>query len=190
MGTSLESGRRERLGVHPGRGPAAGIRYARAAVQNPLPVASPRRAPAVFRVLALLLASVSFAAVPASAVAQQIVPQPQTKEQAEQAQEAAEAARDSSSSAATGNSLEVGLVIIAVLLLAGAAWWIIRDSGDAVGDERRAAPNRPLDTDAVGRGAPRTMFAGEGEPGGKTGKRKKREQGRRQRQARKANRPR
>lgn len=128
--------------------------------------------------------------MPASAPAQQIVPQPQTKEQAEEAREAAEAARDSSSSAATGNSMEIGLVIVAVLLLAGAAWWIIRDSGDAVGDERRAAPGRPLDRDAVGRGAPKNMFAGEGEPGGKTGKAKKRQQGKRQRQARKANRPR
>ncbi len=128
--------------------------------------------------------------MPAGAAAQQIVPQPQTKEQAEQAQQAAEEARDSSSSAATGNSMEVGLVILAVVLLGAAAWWIVRDSGDAVGDERRAAPGRPLNTDAVGRGAPKNMFTGEGEPGGKTDKAKKRQQGKRQRQARKANRPR
>lgn len=128
--------------------------------------------------------------MPTSAVAQAIVPEPQTKEQAKQAQEAAEEARDSSSSASSGSSLEIGLVIVAVVLLAGASWWIIHDSGDAVGEERRAAPGRPLDKEAVGRGAPRAMFTGEGEPGGKAGKRKKREQGRRQRQARKANRPR
>jgi hypothetical protein len=159
-------------------------------VPNPARVPSPRRAPALVRVFALLLAAFTLAAVPASAVAQAIVPQPQTKEEAQQAQEAAEKARDSSSSAASGNSLEIGLVVVAIVLLAGASWWIIHDSGDAVGEERRAAPGRPLDKDAVGRGAPRTMFTGEGEPGGRTGKRKKREQGRRQKQARKANRPR
>jgi hypothetical protein len=140
-----------------------------------------------FRVLALVLACVSLAAAPSIAGAQVLMPEPQTKQEAKQA---AQAASESSSSTGSDRSLEIGLVVLAFSMIGGAAWWIMRDAGDAVGDERRAAPGRPLGSDAVGRGAPRTMFTGDSETGGKAGKQKKRAQGRRQRQARKANRPR
>lgn len=143
------------------------------------------------RLLALLLASFSLAGLPAAATAQSILQEPQTKEEAKKAAEAADdAAASSDSTASSDSGILYPLIGVGFLLFAGATWWMLRDAGDAVGDSRRGAPGRPLRDDAVGRGAPKNMFTGEGEPGGKVGKRKKRDQGKRQRNARKANRPR
>jgi hypothetical protein len=161
-------------------------------VPNAAQVPSFHRPRALASLLALLLACLTVGLAPALAGAQSIVPDAQTKQEQKAAEEAEGAAATTGTvNDTSGDSgLEYGLLGIGVLLLAGAAFWILRDSSDAIGDRQRAAPNRPLDTDAVGRGAPRAMFTGEGEPGGKTGKRNKRKVGKRQRQARKANRPR
>jgi hypothetical protein len=154
------------------------------------PVPNSWRSRPFVRLFALLLACTAFGAVPAAAVAQSLVQTPQTKEEAEKAAEAAAAEASSSDSGTSDSTILYALIGTGVVLIAGASWWMVRDASDTVGEERRAAPGRPLPGDAVGRGAPKNIFAGDGEPGGKVGKQKRRVQGKRQRQARKANRPR
>lgn len=113
-----------------------------------------------------------------------LVAPPQTKEEAAEAREAA--AEDDEG---LGISLEAALAVTGLLLLGGATWYMIRDSRHATGmdDPRRQAP--PV-TPSSTRGAPKTMFEGEARPGGQVGKSKKREKAKRQKQARRANRPR
>lgn len=147
------------------------------------------RVPSARRLLAVLLASLLLFAMPAAATAQTLMQDPQTKEQAQQAAKAADSTTTSSSDS-SDKSVQIGLLVLGGVVLVAAAWFILRDSSDSVRDRSRPAPGRPVDAGAVGRGAPKTMFTGEAEPGGKVGKRKKRTQGKRQRNARKANRPR
>ena len=140
------------------------------------------------RLVAVLLASVMLALTPSMAAEQDLMQQPQTKEQAAEAQKQAEQSDSSSSSG--GNGTIIGLLVIGGAIIVLAAWFIMRDSSDSITERERSAPRRPVERDTVGRGAPKAMFTGEGEPGGKVGKQKKRQQTRRQKQARKANRPR
>lgn len=123
----------------------------------------------------------------APAFSQTLVAPPQTKEEAEKAREEAASASDDDGS---GISVEVGLAITAIVLIGGATLFMLRDSKAAVGGDPRQAPVRqPVNPRKV-RGAPQAMFEGEAKPGGQVGKQHKRTKGKRQRQARKANRPR
>jgi hypothetical protein len=159
-------------------------------VPNPALIPTLRRRPAALRLLALLLATFAVGSAPAGALAQSIMQEPLTKEQAAQAEQQAAEDANPSDSSSSDNSVKYGLLAVGVAMLVGASWWIVHDSGDAVTEHDRRTARQPIDTDAVGRGAPKAMFTGEGEPGGKSDKRKRRDQGKRQRQARKANRPR
>ncbi len=137
------------------------------------------------RVLAaavLLVALVATVPAPAGAQSGPLSVPAQTKEEAQAAR------APSSLDEGSGISLQTGLLIGAVLVLGGAAVFILRDASGSVGAGSRAAPDRPVGPDAVGRGAPKTMFGGEAAPGGRTGKNKKREKTRRQKQARRRNR--
>ena len=138
--------------------------------------------------VAALLASMLVAgpiAAPALAQSSLIAPA-QTKEEAAKAREEADkaAAKDSD----TGISTEAWLAIGSIVLIGGATIYMLRDSRQAVGDDRRADPRRAL-TPSTTRGAPKTMFEGEARPGGQVGKTKKRTKSKRQKQARRANRP-
>ena len=140
---------------------------------------------APFRRLALLVALLASCAVLAgsvgSASAQGLLQQPPvTKQQLEEAER--EAAERKSSD--DGGSITLWLIVIGVIGIAGATAYILRDARDAAGGNERSGP-KPLASSGV-RGAPKSMFTGDAAPGGKTGKRTKRQQGKRQRQARKA----
>ncbi|MFT4034366.1 MAG: hypothetical protein QM679_02190 [Patulibacter sp.] len=152
---------------------------------NLAPVSTLRR---VTVLIALLFASVAWACAPTAAFAQSLVDAPQTKEQAKAAAKAAEPEGDDDSG--DDSAIMWGLVGVGAMLLIGVGWWMMRDAGDTVREERRPAPGRPLSDRTVGRGAPKAMFTADGDTAGKVGKRKRRQQGKRQRQARKANRTR
>lgn len=118
-----------------------------------------------------------------------MVAPPQTKEQAK-----AEAEAKAKPAKTTANkddgSILLWLVIGGVVVLVGATVVVLRDAKGAVGgDGSRVAPGRPLDKDSVGRGVPKQMFEGNSEIGGKQGRSKKRQQGKRQKAARRRNRP-
>ncbi len=154
------------------------IRYARAAVTRfALHLSS------LLRPLALLIAVMAAIAPTAAAQAVDLSQPPVTKEDLKKAKEAAD---DSASDSGDGDVV-LGLVIVGGIMLAGAAGWILIDARDRTGG--RGDRVRPLTTGDVGKGAPKTMFTGAAAPGGKVGKRGKRVQGKRQRNARKANRP-
>lgn len=150
---------------------------------NALQLSRPTRRPTAL--LAALLASLLVAGPLAGPVMAQstLIAPAQTKEEAKQAREAADAAKDDGG----GISLEAILAISGALLIAGATAYMLRDSKQAVVDEQRRA--RPI-TPGTTRGAPKTMFEGEARPGGQVGKNKKRTKSKRQKQARRANRPR
>lgn len=137
--------------------------------------------------LALLCggALAGFAPVPASA---QLTQSPITKQELEEA----EKARDEAAADNSGGSvpLEVWLAVIGLLAIGGATFYMVRDSRSMVSDSdpRRTARPEPITPSKV-RGAPKTMFEGEAAPGGRVGKNKKREKAKRQKQARRANRP-
>jgi hypothetical protein len=145
------------------------------------------------RLLALLLALFAIGAVipaatpvPASAQSQTLIQPPQTKEEAAKAEKAADAAADDGG----GVSLVVWMIIAATIVIGGAAYFIFRDAGTVANvDERRAGPKRPPVEPTKVRGAPQTMFAGDAAPGGKVGRNKKREKSKRQKAARRNNRP-
>lgn len=117
----------------------------------------------------------------------QLVAPAQTKEEAKKAEEDAEKAANDDGG---GISVEAGLAITAILLIGGATVYMLRDSKAAAGGDERRAPVRPAANPRETRGAPKNMFEGEAKPGGQVGKQNKRSKGKRQRQARKANRPR
>lgn len=153
------------------------IRYARAAVTRfALHLTS------LLRTLVLVVAASVAVAPAALAQGVDLNQPPVTKEDLEKAKDAAQ-----SDSEDGDGDVVLGLVIIGGLMLAGAAAWILIDARDRTGS--RPDRSRPLTTGDVGKGAPKTMFTGAAAPGGKVGKRSKRVQGRRQRNARKANRP-
>ncbi len=159
------------------------VRYPRAVVLNALRLSLPTRRPAA---LLVLLLCTCFAGGPLAApvLAQgSLVAPAQTKEEAKQAREAAEKAKDDGG----GISVEAALALTGLLLLAGAVIYMVRDSNASViADERRP----PGVSRSTARGAPKNMFEGEAKPGGQAGKTKKRAKGKRQKQARRANRPR
>lgn len=122
-------------------------------------------------------------ALPGAAAAQFGVPV-QTKEEARKAQESAR----STSTGGGGISTQTALILGAVVVMAAAGGYILIDSRGAVrGEVERPGP-QPLAGGSAGRGVPKTMFGGEAAPGARTGKAKKREKTRRQKQARRRNR--
>lgn len=143
-----------------------------------------RRVTAAFAALLCVLLTLGPVA---PAFSQTLVAPPQTKEEAEKAREDAENAANDDGG---GISVEAGLAITAVLLIGGATVYMLRDSRAAAGGDERRAPVRPAANPRETRGAPKSMFEGEAKPGGQVGKQHKRSKGKRQRQARKANRPR
>lgn len=192
MPTSLASrGPGRALGQPSVRGAAGAshrpaVRYPRAVVLNAAQLSRPLRRPAAL--LALLLCSL-FAAGPLAtpALAQNSLVAPaQTKEEAEKEREAQEAADGDEGG---GISIELGLGITGLILLGGAVAYMLRDARESVGGDERRAPEQAFKPSTV-RGAPKTMFEGEARPGGQTGKAKKREKAKRQKHARRANRPR
>lgn len=140
--------------------------------------------------VALVLAVLAFGAVglataPAPASAQLIDNTPQTKSEAR-------AARDAAESADSGGDvpLYVWLGLASLIVIGGAAFLIFRDAGTVADlDERRAGPARRPVEPGSGRAVPKAMFEGEGSSANRIGKNKKREVGKRQKQARRANRP-
>lgn len=132
--------------------------------------------------VALLAACAIFAASASTATAQGLLQQqPVTKQQLEEAKREAE---KKNSSSGDGGSITIWLIVIGVIGIAGATAYILRDASDAAGGDERIGP-KSLASGRV-RGAPKTMFTGDAAAGGKVGKRSKRQQGKRQRQARKA----
>lgn len=132
--------------------------------------------------LTLAVAAASLAAsVPAGA--QSLLQPPVTKEQAEEAAKEAEESSATTSGSDDG-SLTWMLIGLGLLVVGGATAYIMRDAGSTVGPERERA-RKPIDSGSV-RGAPKALFTDDAAPGGKVGKRTKRERGKRQRQARKA----
>ncbi len=162
------------------------IRYPRAVVPHALPALRSSR-----HLLALLFAVLAFGAVgltatPVPASAQLIDNTPQTKEEARAAREAADSKDD-------GGSVPIGvwLALGAFAAIGAATFFIFRDAGHAVGsDVQRGGPVRPPVDPKDSRGVPKQMFEGEGSSSNPHGKVKKREKGKRQKQARRANRPR
>lgn len=135
------------------------------------------------RLLALLTLTAGALAPPAMAQGVDLNQPPVTKEDLARSDDNSASATDDGS-----GDVVLGLVIVGGLLLASASAYIVYDARDRTGG--RADRVRPLSSSDVGKGAPKTMFTGEGAAGGQTGKRRKRVQGKRQRNARKANRPR
>lgn len=86
----------------------------------------------------------------------------------------------------------MALLIGGIIAIGAAGFYIVRDSGQAIGAGSRPAPGRAGGRPAsgsVGRGAPKTMFDTDAAAGaGKHGKRKKRVKTKRQKQARRHNR--
>ncbi len=121
------------------------------------------------------------------AMGQTLITPAQTKEEAAAQREAA--AEEAAQEGGGGIGIEAWLAITCVVLIGGATAYMLRDSRHAVGDDRRAAPAKAIDPSAT-RGVPKTMFEGEARPGGQVGKNKKRTKSKRQKQARRANRPR
>lgn len=138
--------------------------------------------------VAALLCAALLAGPVTPAFSQSLVAPAQTKEEAEKAREEA---ADAANEGGGGISTEVWLAITAVVLLAGATIYMVRDSRAATGagDPRRPVA-RPAANPRETRGAPKNMFEGEAKPGGQVGKQAKRTKSKRQKQARKANRPR
>lgn len=133
----------------------------------------------------LAVGSVALVTAPMPASAQLIDTNPQTKEEAR-------AARDAADEADGGGSVSIGvwLGIAAFIAIGGAAFFIFRDARTAAGpeDPRRAPARRPVDPAAT-RAVPKTMFEGEGSSSNPVGKNKKRQKSKRQKAARRANRP-
>lgn len=137
--------------------------------------------------VAALLCALFLLGPVAPAFSQSLVAPAQTKEEAKEAREKAEEAANDSGG---GISVEAGLAITAILLIGGATIYMVRDSKAAAGGDERRAPVRAAANPRASRGAPKNMFEGEAKPGGQVGKQSKRTKGKRQRQARKANRSR
>lgn len=133
-------------------------------------------------ILLLCVGAVCLTAVP-TVSAQSLMQPPVTKEEARATPSPAPTAATGSAQQ-SGSGLVWGMIGIAALLMVGGGIYMLRDARFAAGGDREVV-RRPIDSSSV-RGAPQTMFRGDGEPGGKVGKRKKREQGKRQRQARRA----
>lgn len=164
------------------------VRYPRAVVLHALPAVRPARR-LTASLAALLVALLLIGPVAPSAFSQTLIAPPQTKEEAaEQREAAAEAAAEQSGGSGIG--IEVWLALAGVVLIAGATVYMLRDSRAATGGDPRQAPVREAVNPRTTRGAPKNMFEGESKPGGQVGKQAKRTKSKRQKQARKANRPR
>lgn len=151
---------------------------------NALRLSLPTRRPAALLAL-LLCTGVAGGPLAAPVLAQgSLVAPPQTKEEAKEAREAAEKANKDEGA---GISVEAALALTGLLLLGGAIVYMVRDSSASVIADERLPPGVSRST---ARGAPKNMFEGESKPGGQVGKTKKRAKAKRQKQARRANRPR